>query len=117
MTRAPGALTRARTPPGGRDEENDMIVHVNVTQADIKRGDVASCDTCPEAIALQRATGNPYLVVNYHCVRVRDNPLRIVELPPIICSLIDSYDRTGRMKPHEWHIDLPDDWVKNGSGK
>jgi hypothetical protein len=93
-----------------------MIVHVNVTQADIDGGRRKQCLNCPEAIALHRATGNRRLMVDakYIC---STGDGRCSLLPPHIVGFVARFDRTGRMKPHEWDIDLPDDWVKNGSGK
>jgi len=74
-----------------------------ITPEDIKNGDVRSCEGCPVALGVKRATGKR-TIVSPHSMMILDNPKemlsgRVYQFPKEITKVINTYDRTGKMQP------------------
>lgn len=84
-------------------------VLVNVTQEDINEGACSDCRFCPEARAIQRATGNRFINVYRGFAGYKEEE---IEISLEIDNHIAVFDSVRKMEPHSWQIELPDHWVK-----
>lgn len=91
-------------------------VTVEVTQADINRGEKGRCRTCPVALAIQRVivpTHAPEVFGDYLFLREVLYVSNKVELrlPDEVPEFIDAFDDEDAVWPFTFSLDVPDDLV------
>lgn len=87
-------------------------IQVDVTAEDIEQGEQEECQRCPIALAVMRATGSPFAVVQEDTVTLSQE--RIVHaLPQKAIDFIGFFDGHGRrvVKPFSFEITGP---IENG---
>ena len=85
------------------------VVRVRVTAADIAAGRPSDACSCPVALAVQRATGDPTVdvcgVVAAGSLRAHFG-LRGVDLPLAAVNFVSAFDRGDPVTPFEFDLDV-----------
>jgi hypothetical protein len=81
-------------------------VRIEVTQDDIDNGTVASCLSCPVAIAIKRVAPTPRIVSVARLGILYGS--KYIPAPIEVCNFIDRYDHRLPTYPFTFELEIPE---------
>lgn len=85
-----------------------MKYTINVTEDDIRKGQIGNCDACPVALALQRAIGRRWIYTYGRVVDAKGAKTHLCELPEIATQFIKKFDSAKKVNPIQFEIEIKD---------